>query len=180
LKGGCSAAHCFELSSEARIDLVLREAVAEVARLATEGGARVSLARLTDQVFLDLAGELEGRGLTKPVIADMFGMALRTYHRRVRQAREAQAERRTVRDSVLEWVRGSGQVSAFEVQQHFLREPGELVAGALHDLVHAGLARRSGWGDKAVYRAVAPQPLSSVALRCGEPVRQIRVASQRR
>lgn len=168
------------MSLEARIESVLREAAAEVARLATAGGARVSLARVTERAFLELASELERQGLTKSVVADMFGMALRTYHRRVQQAGQAQAERRTVRDAVLELVRESGQVSAHDVQQHFLRQPGELVAGALHDLVHAGLARRTGWGDNAVYRAVAALPCGGEhELRSREPVRKIRVAGQR-
>jgi hypothetical protein len=161
------------LGSEARIDAVLRQAVMEVARLATAGGARVSLARVTEYVFLELTRELEQRGLTQQVIADMFGMAPRTYHRRTQQARGTPQERCTVRDAVLQLVRASGQVTAHDVQQHFLRHPSELVAGALHDLVHCGLARRTGWGDKAVYRAVGQ-------LRCGEPVRQIGVAGQRR
>jgi hypothetical protein len=147
--------------------------------LATTGGARTSLARVTEQVFLELAGELEQRGLTKQVIADMFGMAPRTYHRRVRQARVDQAERCTVRDAVLELVRARGQVTAREVQQQFLRHPVELVAGALHDLVHCGLARRAGWGDKAVYRVVGSAPAALAALRSREPVRQIRVVGQR-
>ncbi len=151
----------------------------EVARLATSGGARVSLARATDQVFLELTSELERQGVTKNVIADMFGMALRTYHRRVQQVRQAQAERRTVRDAVLELVQVSGTVSAHVVHQRFLRHPAELVSGALNDLVHTGLAARTGWGDKAVYRARAsavPRAPSEPELGRGEPVRQVRVA----
>ncbi len=151
----------------------------EVARLATSGGARVSLARVTDQAFLELSHELERQGVTKNVSADMFGIGLRTYHRRVQQVRQAQAERRTVRDAVLEVVRG-GPVSAHAVHQRFLRQPAELVAGALNDLVHSGLAIRTGWGDKAVYRAAATPPAPAEReLGRGEPVRQVRVAGQR-
>lgn len=158
--------------------MVVQEAMLQVARAATAGGARVSLARVADQVFLELASELTRQGLTKSVIADMFGMALRTYHRRVQQVQRLQGERRTVRDAVLEVLRGAGQLTALEVQQRFLQQPSELVAGALHDLVHAGLARRRGWGDRAVYRAV-PMSGSATALRSREPVRHVRVAEQR-
>ena len=105
MKGASDASHCQVLSSEARIESVLREAVMEVARLATAGGARVSLARLTDQLFLELAGELERQGLTKPVIADMFGMALRTYHRRVQETQQSQTDvGRTVWEAVLDYL----------------------------------------------------------------------------
>jgi len=167
------------LDSEARIEAVVREAVVEIARLATAGGARASLARVTRQVLVELTSELARLGLSQQVIADMLGMAPRTYHRRVQQARGAQAERRTVRDEVLEFVRASGQVTAHGVQQQFLRHPGELVAGVLHDLVHCGLARRRGWGDKAVYRSAASVALVPPALGGGEPIRQVRVAGQR-
>ena len=148
----------------------MQEAMLQVARVATAGGARVSLARVADRVFLELASELERQGLTKSVIADMFGMGLRTYHRRLQQVRRLQGARCTVRDAVWRVLRDAGQVTTLQVQQRFLHQPSELVAGALHDLVHAGLARRTGWGDRAVYRALGS---------C-EPVRQVRVAGQRR
>lgn len=183
-EGGARRGPLPRVTSEARIEVVVQAAMLQVARVATAGGARVSLARVADQVFLELTSELARQGLTKSVIADMFGMALRTYHRRLQQVRRLQAERCTVRDAVLELVRSAGQVSALQVQQQFLRQPSELVAGALHDLVHAGLARRTGWGDRAVYRAVttvgaAVAPGAGGALRSREPVRQVRVAGQR-
>ncbi len=55
-----------------------------VAYLATAGGVRAPLARVANQVFADLSAELAAQGVTKTVIADMFGMALSTFHRRVR------------------------------------------------------------------------------------------------
>jgi hypothetical protein len=127
---------------------------------------------------LDLASELERQGVTKNVAADMFGMSLRTYHRRVQQVRQEQTQRRTVRDSVLELVGASPAVSAHAVHQQFLRHPAEVVAGALNDLVHAGLIERKGWGDTATYCVcAAPVPR---ALRRRQPVGQVRVAGQAR
>jgi hypothetical protein len=64
------------------------------------------------------------------------------------------------------------------VHQHFLRYSGELVAGALNDLVHAGLLSRSGWGEKAVYRHRAADGAAESRRR--EPVRPILVAGQSR
>jgi hypothetical protein len=152
----------------------------EVAKLATSGGARLSLSRLNDQVFLELTSELERQGVTKNVIADMFGMALRTYHRRVQQVRQEHAERRTVWEAVHELVRAASPISAHAVHQRFLRHPSELVAGALNDLVHSGLVSRSGWGEKAVYRVAASSAArAEAALRRREPVSQVRVAGER-
>ena len=165
------------LSGEFSIEALVRQTMMEVARLATSGGARASLSRISDQVFLELTSELERQGVTKNVVADMFGMSLRTFHRRVQQVRRAQTERRTLRDAVLELVAVSEPVSAHAVHQHFLRYPAELVAGALNDLVHTSLLSRSGWGEKAVYRRgneVAGE------LRRREPVRPILVAGQSR
>jgi hypothetical protein len=153
----------------------------QVARLATAGGARASLSHVIEQAFLVLASELERQGVTKSVIADMFGMTPRTYHRRVCHARRQYAARRTLSEAVLELVRASQPISAHAVQQHFLRHPGELVAGALNDLIHSGVATRRGWGDTAVYR-LAPRTgdVRLSELRQGEPVRHVRVARQRR
>lgn len=153
--------------------------MAEVVRLATAGGARASLSRVADQMFLDLASELERHGVTKNVAADMFGMSLRTYHRRVQQVRQEQTERRTLRDFVLELVRAQASVSAHAVHQQFLRHPAELVAGALNDLVHAGLVERKGWGESAVYHAISGEEAAG-GLRRRQPVSQIRVAGQAR
>jgi hypothetical protein len=168
------------MTREFSIEALVRRTMVDVARLATSDGARVSLARISEQVFLELTSELERQGVTKNVVADMFGMSLRTFHRRVQQVRREHAERRTVREAVLEFIAAAEPVSAHAVQQHFLRHAGELVAGALNDLVHAGLVNRSGWGEKAVYRRVVSAFTVGAELRRGEPIRQVLVAGERR
>jgi hypothetical protein len=60
-----------------------------IAHLATAGGA---LAQLADQVFRSLTTQLAAQGVSKSVIADMFGMALSTYHRRARAAAESKTD----------------------------------------------------------------------------------------
>jgi hypothetical protein len=47
-------------------------------------------AQVAKQVFLDLTRELEEQGVSGKVSADMFGMALRAYIRKVRRLSEAQ------------------------------------------------------------------------------------------
>lgn len=124
-----------------------------VAQLATAGGGRVRLGHVGDQVFMALSNELQRQGLTKKVIADMFGMSLRTYHRRVHEVRERRLELpRTVWEAVLELIRSAEPISGHAVRSQLFNYDGELVSGALNDLTKTGLVGRSGWGEHAVYR----------------------------
>jgi hypothetical protein len=59
------------------IDAIVRQTTVLVAELATAGGARAPLAHVANQVFMDLAAELERQGVSRKVSADMFGLALR-------------------------------------------------------------------------------------------------------
>jgi hypothetical protein len=54
--------------------------------------ARAPLARIANQVFLDLTNELEAQGISKKVSADMFGMALRAYQRKTQRLKESSTE----------------------------------------------------------------------------------------
>jgi hypothetical protein len=138
------------------IDAVVQQTMVFIAQLATSGGVRAPLAHVADQVFLDLSQELQNQGVTKKVIADMFGMALRTYHRRVQETQQSRTDvGRTVWEAVLEFIRDSEPVSGSQVQLRFVQDDAEVVSGVLHDLVNSGLAFRSGRGDGAVYRAAA-------------------------
>ena len=71
------------------IDAIVRQTTVLIAQLATASGVRTPLAHIANQVFLDLVNELRAQGLGNKVIADMFGLALRTYHRRVNQLAES-------------------------------------------------------------------------------------------
>lgn len=138
------------------IDAVVQQTMVFIAQLATTGGVRAPLAHVADQVFLDLSRELQNQGVTKKVIADMFGMALRTYHRRVQETMQSRTDAgRTVWEAVLEFIRESEPVSGSQVQLRFVHDDAEVVSGVLHDLVNSGLTFRSGRGDGAVYRAAA-------------------------
>ena len=138
------------------IDAVVQQTMVFIAQLATSGGVRAPLAHVADQVFLDLSQELQNQGVTKKVIADMFGMALRTYHRRVQETQQSRTDvGRTVWEAVLEFIRESEPVSGSQVQLRFVQDDAEVVSGVLHDLVNSGLAFRYGRGDGAVYRAAA-------------------------
>lgn len=83
------------------------------AQLATAGGVRAPLASLANRVFLDLTNELRNQGLTHSVIADMFGITLRSYHRRVRELDQSQTVAgSTVWEAVLGFLREHEPVSS--------------------------------------------------------------------
>ncbi len=67
------------------IDAVVRQTTVLVAQLATAAGTRATMAYTANQVFIDLVRELKEQGLGNKVIADMFGLALRTYHAKVQR-----------------------------------------------------------------------------------------------
>lgn len=143
------------------IDAIVRQTMVLIAQLATAGGVRSPLLKVADQVFQDLTTELQNQGVTKKVIADMFGMALRTYHRRVQETRESRSEvGSTVWEAVLKYIRENEPVSAGSILTRFSYDDREVVSGVLNDLATSGLAYRTGRGDRAIYRAAAVLDMS--------------------
>ena len=133
---------------------IVQQTMVLLAHVATVGGLRAPLARVANQVFLDLTGELSAQGLGKHVIADMFGMALRTYHRKVRAVSASQTYLgRSVWEAVLEYVREQQPVSGRKVHERFCNDDVQVVTGVLNDLTHSGLLYRSGRAQDAMYRA---------------------------
>jgi hypothetical protein len=131
--------------------------------LATSGGVRAPLAQLADRVFLDLARELEQQGISRKVSADMFGMALRSYRRRVRQLGESSTERgRSLWEVVLEFLSHGNLITREEVLKRFLHDEEALVKGVLTDLCESGLVLRLGSGKGAAYRAATSSELTAL------------------
>ena len=94
-----------------------------IAQLATSGGVRAPVAHIANQVFVQLARELESQGVSRKVSADMFGMALRAYVRKVASLREGQsAPGVTLWQAVLQFIREQGLVSRSRVLERFSRE----------------------------------------------------------
>ena len=67
------------------VDGIVRQTTILIAQLSTTAGVRAPLAHVADQVFLDLAREIEGQGVSRKVVADMFGLAIRSYQKKVRR-----------------------------------------------------------------------------------------------
>lgn len=145
------------------IHSVVQQTMILVAHLATAGGVRAPLARVANQVFADLTEQLSAQGVTKTVIADMFGMALSTYHRRVRAAAESKTDvGRSVWEAVLDFVREKEPVSATVVLARFARDDSAVVTSVLRDLTDSGMVYRSGRAKDAVYRAASPADFAAV------------------
>jgi hypothetical protein len=149
-----------EMNAQVLIDSIVRQVTVLIAQLATTGGIRAPLAHVANQVFLDLTRELEEQGVSRKVSADMFGMALRAYIRKVRRLSEAQTEQgRTLWQALLDFVRAQGLVTRERVLQRFAAD-GELqVSAMLRDLTDSGLFFCSGSGQSAVYRAASDEEL---------------------
>lgn len=135
------------------IDAIVRQTMVLIAQLATSGGLRAPLAHVAGQAFLELARELEAQGVPKKVSADMFGMALRTYQRRMQRLSQSRTDRgRSLWEAVLEFIESGGVVSREEVLRRFRYDDEASLKGVLRDLVESGLVFSSGSGRNAVYR----------------------------
>jgi hypothetical protein len=146
------------VNAQILIDSIVRQVTVLIAQLATSGGIRAPLSHVANQVFVDLARELEEQGVSRKVSADMFGMALRAYIRKVRRLSEGQTERgRTLWQALLDFVRAEGLVTRERVLQRFELD-GELqVTAVLRDLTDSGLVFCSG--KSSVYRAASSDEL---------------------
>jgi hypothetical protein len=135
------------------IDAITRQTTVLIAQLSTSAGLRAPLAHVADQVFVELARELESQGLGKKVVADMFGMALRGYQKKIqRLALTVGSRDRTLWETVLEHVQQRQPISRLKLLEHFRLEGDEVVASVLRDLVQSGLLSVSGHGPGSVYR----------------------------
>src|SRR5690606_10258171 len=151
------------------IDSIVRQVTVLIAQLATSGGVRAPLAHIANQVFVDLASELEAQGVSRKVSADMFGMALRAYIRKVRRLSEGRTERgKMLWQAVLELIKKEELVTKERVLERFKLD-GELeVSAILHDLSESGLVFCSGSGSGAVYRAATDAELGRLSQLSGD------------
>jgi hypothetical protein len=145
------------------IDSIVRQTTVLIAELATSGGVRAPLARVANQVFLELSDELFAQGVSRKVSADMFGMALRTYLRKIQRLRESSTDRgRSLWEAVLDYLGKQHLVTRAGVLQRFHRDDPELVGAALHDLVESGLVLKTGKGKNTAFRAASGGEIASL------------------
>jgi hypothetical protein len=134
------------------VDSIVRQTTVLIAQLSTNAGVRAPLAQLADQVFLSLARELDAQGVGRKVAADMFGLALRGYQKKMRRASaSASIQDKTLFEAVLEWVEREGGGSRESLLERFRGDNEREVIGVVNELVHCGLLYSSGHGAGTLY-----------------------------
>lgn len=153
------------------IDRLVQQATVLIAQLATSGGARASLAELSNQMFINLARELDAQGISRKVSADMFGMALRAYLKKIQRLGESSTDQgHSLWEAVLGFIDKRGKVTRSEVLERFHRDEEASVRAVLHDLTEHGLVSIQGTGPRAVYQVV---PLETARLTSPEHLAEL-------
>jgi hypothetical protein len=137
------------------ISSIVRQTTVLIASLATASGQRAQLAALANQVFANLVRELREQGLGNKVIADMFGLALRTYHRKLARLSTSQSEQgRSLWEAVLAHIQQHGPLLRADLLRRFARDDEVTLHSVVLDLVESGLVRREGEDDAVRLSAV--------------------------
>jgi hypothetical protein len=145
------------------IQAIVRQTTILIAQLATSGHGRAPIAHVAGQVFLDLVRELERQGVSRKVGADMFGMGLRTYQRKIQRITESSTDRgRSLWTAMLDYVRSRGTVTRGEVLVRFAGDDETLVRSVLHDLCESELITQTGSGPTSAYRATSDAELGQL------------------
>lgn len=136
------------MNTQLLIDSIVRQVTVLIAQLATSGGVRAPIAHIANQVFVELARELEAQGVSRKVGADMFGMALRGYLRKLQRLTEGQTDSgRTLWRAVLDHIVSRPLVTRADILERFKRDDQLQVSAVLRDLKESGLVFSSGRGD---------------------------------
>lgn len=151
------------MNAQILIDAIVRQTMILIAHLSTADGVRSPLSHVADEVFMALVRELESQGLGKKVIADMFGLALRSYQQKVQRLSESATKRGvTLWGAVHAFLAEGPSASRAEVLEHFKHDEEQKVRSILNDLVETGLVCRSGRGPDTRYRVATPEELEEL------------------
>lgn len=145
------------------IQSIVRQTATLLAQIANAGDGRAPLAHVTNQVFLDLAQELERTGLNRKVSADMFGLGLQSYRRKLQRGTTSGGlPGHALRQSVLNYVRAGQLVSRYDVFSHFADAQEVQLRAVLRELRESGLVFTLGKGHDTAYRAATHEELSAL------------------
>ena len=154
------------MNSKLLVDAIVRQTTVLIAQLCTAAGVRAPLAQIADQVFLGLSREIEAQGVGRKVAADMFGLVLRSYQKKVQRLTESSTEReRTLWEALLELLQREGSVSRGDLNIRFGRDGEMAVASVLKDLVGSGLVSVTGRGLAARYSLTSERERGSAMRR---------------
>lgn len=140
------------MNTKLLVDSIVRQTTVLIAQLCTAAGVRAPLAQIADQVFLGLSRELEAQGVGRKVAADMFGLALRSYQKKVQRLAESETQRdKTLWEAVVDYIREQGSVPRRRIFERFARDDDDAVAAILNDLVSNGIAYSTGRGERSLF-----------------------------
>jgi DNA-binding Lrp family transcriptional regulator len=143
------------------IDCIMQQTTVLIGQLSTAAGVRAPLAHVADQVFVDLARELDQQGVAQRVAADMFGLALRSYQKKVRRLSESvSVPDKTLWQAVLEHIGANQRARRADVLQRFSADGEREVGAVLNDLVGSGLLYQTGYGGEALYGVTSEADLA--------------------
>ncbi len=133
------------------IDELVRQTTVLIAQLSTAAGLRSPLSQIADQVFLELSRELEQQGVRQKVVADMFGLALRSYQVKRKRLSEGDDESAaTLWQALFADLSEKSSTRQELERRHRLHTPRHIGA-TLQDMVKSGLAYSSGQGPDTIY-----------------------------
>lgn len=151
------------MNTKVLVDAVVRQTTVLIANLSTAAGVRAPLAHVADQVFLDLSRAIENQGIGRKVVADMFGLALRSYQKRVNRLAASEGEvQNLLWDAVLAYVTEHAPIARAKVLIRFHYDGEAQVAAVLNDLVESGMLTRTGRGMTCVYGVANPDELEAM------------------
>jgi len=151
------------MNTQLLIDNIVRQMTVLIAQLATTGGVRAPLAHIANQVFLELTRELAAQGISQKVSADMFGIALRSYRRRVQRLAASETERgHSLWEAILDYLTGKPVVTREQVVHRFRYDDEAQVRAVLRDLCESGLVFKLGSGSDTAYRAATESELAQL------------------
>jgi hypothetical protein len=162
------------MQSRLLVDAIVQQTTVLIAQLSTAAGIRAPLAHIADQVFLELSREIERQGVGRKIAADMFGLALRSYQKRVQRLSEsATARDRTLWEAIYDFVCEQQSVSRERVEKRFAKDAEDDVAAVINDLVSNGLIYAAGRGKTAIYRAVTAHDRETAGEGDGESLQSL-------
>ena len=137
-----------------------------IAQLSTAAGIRAPLAHIADEVFLHLSDSIEKQGVSRKVAADMFGMALRTYQRRVQSITESTSSRdQTLWEAVFDYIHEESGRTRADVLHRFRWDGESGVKAVLHDLINSGLIYSIRQAKTTLYKVTSESDLQTLAER---------------
>lgn len=132
------------------IDDIVRQTTVLIAQLSTAAGVRAPLSHIADQVFVELAREIEAQGVRRKVVADMFGLALRSYQLKMQRLLDQERPTSSIWQDVYAELTAGARTKQ-ELSDSLKPADPKDVASVLRDLVGSGLAYSSGRGASTVY-----------------------------